>query len=150
MGYGTSVLQRLAGGPIFGLVALFLLEMATQNAQAQEPAIKNEAAMAKRQAIFKARIVDIENLFSSGAPKEEVKDYVQKLRQLADIAEASINEKAARLELLMRRLARIRASMGGAVEVPDEKSLAVYEAAMNRLRKEEEIILREISELERR
>jgi len=105
---------------------------------------------AKRQAVFKARMVDIENLFTSGASEDEIQDYVQRLRHLANLAESGLVEKAAWIELLRRKLVRVRASMGGVVEVPDEKSIAVYEAMMDRLRKEEELILREISELERR
>lgn len=150
MAYGFANLRCLVRGVVLGISAVLLLIPAGEGAQAQEPAAQSRVPPAKRQAIFKARMVDIENLFTSGAPEDEVQDYVQRLRQLANLAEASLVEKAARLELLRRKLARIRASMGGVVEVPDEKSLAVYEAMMDRLRKEEELALREISELERR
>lgn len=112
--------------------------------------MQSRLSPAKRLAVFKARMIDIENLFSSGATGEEAQDYVQRLRQLANLAEASLVDKGARLELLRRKLTRVRASMGGAVEVPDDKSLAVHEAMTERLRKEEELILREISDIERR
>lgn len=135
---------------MLGVSAVLLLMPAGESAQAQEPPVQSRMSPTKRQAVFKARMVEIENLFSSGATAEEAQDYVQRLRHLANLAEASLVDKSARLELLRRKLTRVRASMGGAVEVPDEKSLAVYEAMMERLRKEEELILREISDLERR
>jgi hypothetical protein len=104
----------------------------------------------KRQAVFNARITDIENLFTSGPSDGELREYVQRLRQLADLAEAGREDKSARAELLRRRLSRVRSTMGGVVEAPDGKSLSAYEAMMSRLRNEEEALLREISELERR
>lgn len=148
--FGSGDWRGVARGAMLCVSAVLLLIPAGESAQAQEPAVQSRLSPAKRQAVFKARMVDIENLFSSGATEEETQDYVQRLRQLANLAEASLLDKAARLELLRRKLTRVQASMGGAVEVPDEKTRAVYEAMTERLRKEEELILREISDIERR
>lgn len=150
MPFGFANWGRLVRRAVLGLSAVLLLTPVGESAQALEPAAQSRMTPAKRQAVFKARITDIENLFTSGASEDEIRDFVQRLRQLADLGEASLVDKSARVELLRRKLVRVRASMGGAVEVPGDKSLAVYEAMMGRLRKEEESILREMSELERR
>lgn|GEM_PF-5472285 len=150
MSYGFGDRRSLVHVAVLGVFAVLLLTPAGEGARAQEPATQSRMSPAKRQAVFKARMVDIENLFTSGASEDEIQDYVQRLRHLANLAESGLVEKAAWIELLRRKLVRVRASMGGVVEVPDEKSIAVYEAMMDRLRKEEELILREISELERR
>lgn len=150
MAYGFPAPKRFVFGMAVVLSTTLVLTAAGESVNAQEPAAQNRMTPAKRQAVFKARLVDIEDLFTSGATEDEARDYIERLRRLADLAEASQTDKAARLDLLRRKLARVRASMGGAVEAPDERSRALYESMMIRLRAEEESILREISETERK
>lgn len=130
-----------------GVLVLFMMALAEPSADAQESKLDQPAPSADRRGSISSHLTAIEDILSTDVPGAELADLIRRIRDLADLMEHAQHEPSARIEILQRKLRRIRSAMGGAVETPDEDSRAAFEVEEKYLRREEARLLAEISKL---